>query len=84
MEIMGNTLKEAYEKMDPSTSAEYMAELLMDPDASTWKMFERLVNYWLNGTEEYRKGLNDAVIEITGWSLDTIAKELLERAKGEE
>lgn len=76
-------LKESLEKVDPDDSAEYMAELLMDDTTTTWKMYERLVGNWLNGSTEYRNGLNDAVILITGWSLDTIAKKLMEKEEEE-
>ena len=76
-------LKESLEEVDPDDSAEYMAELLMDDTTTTWKMYERLVGNWLNGSTEYRNGLNDAVILITGWSLDTIAKKLMEKEEEE-
>ena len=76
-------LKESLEEVDPDESAEYMAELLMDDTTTTWKMYERLVGNWLNGSTEYRNGLNDAVILITGWSLDTIAKKLTEKEEEE-
>ena len=74
---MEETLLKALEEVDPEVSAEYMAETLMDYNNTTWKMYETLVHDWLNGNENYKKGLNDAVIIITGWSLETIAKHLL-------
>lgn len=76
---MEEILRRALEETEREDTADYMAELLMDDSQTTWKMFERLVSAWLNGNEDYRKGLNDAVIEITGWSLDTIAKHLLDK-----
>ena len=74
---MEEILRRALEETECEDTADYMAELLMDDTTTTWKMFEHLVSAWLNGNEDYRNGLNDAVIEITGWSLDTIAKHLL-------
>lgn len=76
---MEKILQKAFDDVDYEDSAAYMAELLMDDEVTTWKLFERLVGAWLNGNEDYRKGLNDAVIEITGYSLDTIANHLLEK-----
>ncbi len=58
-----------------------MAELLMDDTNTTWKVYERLTGSWLNGSMEYRNGLNDAVILLTGWSLDTITNNIFERMK---
>ena len=78
--INGENIKKAYETVAREDSAEYMAELLMDTDNGTWKMFEELSSDFLNGNEDFRKGLNDAVTILTGWSLDTIAKNLLDRA----
>ncbi|MBR6475420.1 MAG: hypothetical protein IKS98_08210 [Lachnospiraceae bacterium] len=76
---MEDVLRNGLEQIETEESADYMAELLMDDTNTTWKMYERLVGVWLNGSKEYRDGLNDAVILITGWSLDTITKNMLER-----
>lgn len=78
---MEEILRKALSEVTREDSADYMAELLMDNENSTWKMFEKLCFSWLNGNEDFRDGLNDAVILITGWSLDTIAKRLLEEDK---
>lgn len=76
---MEEILRKALDKVSKEDSAEYMAELLMDENTTTWKMFEELAYSWINGNEDFRNGLNDAVILITGWSLDTIAKELFNK-----
>ena len=74
------TIQKAWENVDRDNTAEYMAELLMDDENGTYKMFEELASAYLNNeSEEYRNGLNDAVIILTGWSLDTIAKEMLQK-----
>ncbi len=75
---MVDVIKKAYSTVTREDSAEYMAELLMDDENSTYKMYEELASAYLDGNDEYRKGLNDAVIMITGWSLDTISKRLLD------
>ena len=79
---METIIKEALSIVDRDNSASYMAELLMDDYQSTYKMYEELAFSWLNGSEEYRNGLNDAVIIITGWSLDTISKNLMNKKEG--
>lgn len=76
---MEEVLKKGLELADAEEAAGYMAEILMDDTDSTWKIYERLVSSWLNGSKEYRDGLNDAVILLTGWSLDTITNNILER-----
>lgn len=60
-------------------SADYMAEKLMDPQYSSHKMFEDLVSDYLNGSDELRKGIDRACTILTGYSLDTIAMDILQR-----
>ena len=74
-------VKEAYSEVDRENSAEYMAELLMDDTTSTWKMFEELASEFINGNEDVRKGIDTATILLTGWSMETISENLLERQK---
>lgn len=78
---MEKTLRKGFEQADAEEAAGYMAELLMDDTNTTWKVYERLTGSWLNGSMEYRNGLNDAVILLTGWSLDTITNNIFERMK---
>ena len=79
MKIDTEIVQKAWNELERDDTAEYMAELLMDDGNTTYKMFEELASACLNGSEEFRKGLNDAVIILTGWSLDTIAKEMLQK-----
>lgn len=79
MKIDTEIIQKAWNELDREDTADYMAELLMDDDNGTYKMFEELASACLNGSEEFRKGLNDAVIILTGWSLDTIAREMLQK-----
>ena len=57
-----------------------MTELLRDENWSTYKMYEDLLSSWLNGSEDYRKGLDDALSTLTGWNLKSITKQLLTKA----
>ena len=66
-------------KITRDDTAEYMAELLMDTDVSTWKMFEELAIDYLNGTEEFRKGMDAATATLTGWYIPTIAEQLIDK-----
>ena len=67
-------------------TAEYMAELLMDNDNTTYKMFEALAAEFIEASEEKRKGINTACVLLTGWYLETIAQQIMERYanKGDE
>lgn len=60
-------------------TADYMAELLMDEYNTTWKMYEEIACAYLNGNEDYRRGLDDGLIYLTGWCLETIAQQIMER-----
>ncbi len=77
---ISEALKKTLEVADREDTADYMAELLMDETTTTWKMYEELACAYLNAkTDEYRNGLNDAVILLTGWSLDTISENIQKR-----
>ena len=67
-------------------TAEYMAELLMDDDNTTYKMFEALAAEFIAASEEKRNGINTACVLLTGWYLETIAQQIMERYanKGDE
>ena len=63
---MDELLRKALDLLDREDTAEYMAELLMDETQTTWKMYEKIASAYLNGNEDYRKGLNDSLIYLTG------------------
>ena len=66
-------------------TAYYMAGLLLDEKISSYKMFEELASSYLrNKNEEYRKGIDMACAVLTGWSLETIARNLIENYEVEE
>ena len=68
---------------DCETTADVMAELLMDENWTTWKMFEGLAGDYLNGNSDVRKGIDLAVSALTGWNMTSIAKKILEKTDEE-
>lgn len=75
-------IEEAYKIEDNrDLTAEYMAELLMDDSNSSYEMFEELVSSYLNGNTDYRNGLNAACSILTGYNLQSIAEEIIEKSK---
>ncbi len=72
-------ISEVYSNGDREISSTYMAELLLDPCWTSWKMFEGLAEDYINGNADVRAGIDKAVSALTGWKLSSIAKELLER-----
>ncbi len=63
-------------KCDMDTSASKLAELLMDDENSTYKMFEELASAYDSGSAEFRKGMDSALSVVTGWNLLSIAKQI--------
>ncbi len=74
-------IKQALLEDNEENSAEYMAEVLMDDSVSTWMTFEHLASDYIYGSEDFRKGLDDCCMLLTGNSLRTIAEEIMQRAK---
>ena len=62
--------------------AEIMAGLLMN--AGTYLMFEDIANAYLDGSEEYREGLDFCFKTITGKHLDEVAKDISAQDKERE
>lgn len=63
-------------KCDMETSSSKLAEILMDDENSTYKMFEELACDYHNGNSEFRKGMDRALSIVTGWKLLSIAKQI--------
>lgn len=63
-------------KCDMDTSASKLAELLMDVENPTYKMFEELASAYDSGSVEFRKGMDRALSIVTGWNLLSIAKQI--------
>ena len=66
-------------------TAEYMAEILMDTDTTTWKMFEDLASAYIHAeSDQFKEGISRACGILTGCSLETIAKNIVREYKEEE
>lgn len=72
---------QALDTADREISADVMADLLMDDNWSTWKMFEGIASDYLGGSEDVRKGIDLACSAITGWDLPSIAALILQRCE---
>lgn len=76
-------VEEALDVVDTEDTADEMANLLMDPDWSTYKMFERIAQDYLAGNADVQKGIDQTMENVTGWSMKTIAQRLLDKRKGD-
>ena len=79
-----DVIREAYVASDKEESASYLAEVLMDDQISTYGIFEDLASVYINGSEEFRKGLDTAVRYITGRSIRDMSETVIEMAKEPE
>lgn len=65
-------------------TSEYMSEILMDTETSTWKMFEELASaYICADNDQFREGLSQACGILTEHSLEGIAKNIIRKYKEE-
>ncbi len=71
-------LKRVTDEIDPDVTADVLTENLMDTENGTYKVFEKIASCYLNGSSEYRNGLDFCFTELTGWSLKTTAEKILE------
>ena len=74
-----NNIKRVLEKRNYDATADYMVEILTDENWTTYKMFETLAKEYLNGNEDVRKGIDMACEILTGWNVESMAKNILER-----
>ena len=79
-----DVIREAYAASDKEESASYLAEVLMDNQISTYGIFEDLASAYINGSEEFRKGMETAVSYITGRHLRELSETVIEMAKEPE
>ncbi len=73
-------IKRCLTETNTDTSSEVMSELLMDPDTTTYKMFEGLAEDYLQGNDDVRKGIDAAVTSLTGWSMASVAWMIINRS----
>ena len=62
---------------DLEVSADIMAALLMDDSVSTWEVYEDLSCRWVDGSDEFRRGMDCAIGMLTGYYLNDIAGKVL-------
>lgn len=79
-----DVIREAYTASDKEESAAYLAEVLMDEQIGTYGLFEDLTSAYINGSEEFRKGLDTAAKYMTGRSLREMSETVIELAKDRE
>ena len=73
-------IKRALTVVTKDNSAEYMAELLMDPNMSTWKMYEDLAQAYMRAEDPIqRKGIDEACTILTGYCMRAISEQLIKR-----
>ena len=78
---MVNKVKEAYELCSSEETSEYLANLLIDDENTSFQMFEELASEYLEATPEYQEGINTACRILTGHELPDIADNLLKNHK---
>ena len=66
---------------DYKKSESVMCALLMDPEYKTYKMFEGLALKYIQGSEEFRNGMDAALTEITGYDFNEIVKMIEEKGQ---
>ena len=77
-------MKEILYKVDNNAVAEEMSAILMDPDIPTYDMFEYLVVAYENGNEDFRKGMDKALIILTWKNLPELVEHMKSFVKEEE
>lgn len=69
---------------DYDITADYIADLLMDPENGTYRMAEELMDIYMGGSSEFRKGFNAAVTTLLGWNMTTIVEQIASLAAESE
>ena len=77
-------IKYVLENISSEDTADHMADLLMDSNNPTYKMYEELASDYLKGNDDYRRGMNNACAVLTGWYLETIAEQIIDSYEKEE
>ena len=77
-------IKFVLENVDREDTADHMCDLLYDEGNSSWKMFEELAYSYMNGNDDFRKGMDVACSILTGWYLTTIAEQIKEKYEERE
>ncbi len=72
-------IRQACELPDKNVSAEILAEMLTDPSWTIYGVCEEMFEDYLSGSYEFRKGMDNALTALTGWTLSTIASKVVGR-----
>jgi len=79
-----DVIREAYTASDKKESAAYLADIMMDDAISTYGLFEDLAVAYINGSEEFRRGLDTAAKYLTDRSIREMSENVIEMAKERE
>ena len=84
-----NTVKQVVDalyKIDTDTSSEVMAQMLMDPDLSTYKMYEDLAGIYVDNScnSSFRAGMDRALGILLGHNLSEVTKQILDASKAKD
>lgn len=74
-------VEKALDVSDREETGSYMAEILMDSNVSTYKMFEELASMYLNGNEDVRKGIDMAVSALTERSMRKLSETVIDMSR---
>ena len=64
-----------------TASAEYLSGLLLSDDVHTYNSVEKLCRNYVEGNEEYRKGLDQALDVLVGYNLREIVENIMDEIK---
>lgn len=59
-------------KVDNDKVAEEISEMLMDTEIPTYDMFENLVVAYVNGNDDFRKGMDSALTTLVWKNMEEI------------
>ena len=65
-------------------TADLMADLLMDPENGTYRMAEELMDVYLGGSSEFRKGVSTAMGILLGWNMTSVVEQIADLAAESE
>ena len=77
-------LKESLYKVDNNAVADEMNCMLTDPEVSTYDMYEDLVNAYVNGNDDVRKGMDLALRALTWYDMHGVYNNVKDCLKEEE
>ncbi len=62
-------------------TSEYLAELLLNTNITVYKSFENMASRYLSESDDFRKGMDYALAQLTERNLREIAEDILRRRK---